>query len=337
MQAQQAEQAQVRVEPAARAEPRQRSNGWAIVAAKEFRDHVRSVRFVILVVLLGLAAAGAVYAVSGEIRDVAEGASGAPFLFLKLFTVAPERIPSFITLVGLLAPLLGIAFGFDAVNSETSQGTLPRLVAQPIYRDDVINGKFVGGLLVIALALSGLVFLVAGVGMFRLGLTPSLSEIVRLFVWLLVTVVYVGFWLGFSILCSVWLRRAATSALVSIALWLVLTLFGGLLFGIVADILSPAGPEAGPLQQIAHARTEQTISHISPAVLFDDSSQALLDPEVRALGFLLPQQVDRAIPSELPLDQSLLLVWPQTVGMIAMTLMAFAAAYVLFMRREIRA
>ena len=42
--------------------------------------------------------------------------------------------------------LFQIAFGFDDISGERSEGTLPRLVSQPIYRDDVINGKFAAGL-----------------------------------------------------------------------------------------------------------------------------------------------------------------------------------------------
>jgi ABC-2 type transport system permease protein len=33
-------------------------------------------------------------------------------------------------------PLLGIAFGFDAINNERAERTLPRLLPQPIWRDD---------------------------------------------------------------------------------------------------------------------------------------------------------------------------------------------------------
>lgn len=310
---------------------------WRVIAAKEFADHVSSVRFVVLLALLGLAASASVYAVAGEIRDVASDAAGAPGLFLKLFTIAPERIPSFLTLVGLLTPLLGIAFGFDAVNAERSQGTLPRLVAQPIYRDDVINGKFVGGLAVIALMLAALVALVAGIGIVRLGLVPNASELARLVVWLVVTVVYVGFWLAFATLCSVAMRRAATSALVAIAAWLTLTLFGGLLVGILADVFSPLPSEPTPEEVIANAQTEQRLARLSPAVLYDEATGVLLNPEARAIGFVLPQQVDRAVHSQLSLDQSLLLAWPQTVGIVALTVIGFAVAYVLFMRQEIRA
>jgi ABC-2 type transport system permease protein len=39
----------------------------------------------------------------------------------------------------------------------------------------------------------------------------------------------------------------------------------------------------------------------------------------------------------LPLQQSLLLIWPQLTGLIAGTLVLFVIGYVLFQRQEIRA
>lgn len=311
--------------------------GWWVVARKELADHLLSVRFVVLLGLLGLAAAGSVYAAASGIRDVAPAASETPALFLRLFTVAPEQIPSFLTLVGFLAPLLGIAFGFDSVNGERSQGTLPRLVSQPIHRDDVINGKFVAGLTVIGLTIAGLSLLVAGVGMVRLGIVPAAEEVYRMLVWLAVTIVYVGFWLAFATLFSVAVRRAATSALMAIAAWLVLTLFAGLLVGLVADAIAPVRDDSTVDELIRNARLEQRLSRVSPGVLYEEATVALLNPEIRTIGFLLPIQVDRAVPGELPLDQSLLVAWPQTVGLVALTVLCFAGAYILFMRQEIRA
>ena len=48
-------------------------------------------------------------------------------------------------------------------------------------------------------------------------------------------------------------------------------------------------------------------------------------------------QLEGAIAGYLPFGQSLLLVWPQLVGMAALTLAVFAIAYVKFMRQEVRA
>ena len=72
-------------------------------------------------------------------------------------------MPAFHEFIGILGPLLGIAFGFDAINGERSPGTLPRLVSQPIHRDEIINGKFVAGIGAIALALGCLIAIVGGV------------------------------------------------------------------------------------------------------------------------------------------------------------------------------
>ena len=310
--------------------------GWRVIAAKELADHLYSGRFVVLLAVLGIATGAAVFAASGGIRDVAPNADGITALFLKLFTVTTDPVPfPLIIFVGFLAPLLGIMFGFDSVNGERAQGTLPRLLSQPIHRDEVILGKFVAGITVIAIMLTALVVFVAGIGIFRLGVTPTATEVSRLFVWLVFAIIYVAFWQGLATLVSVRTTRAATSALIPVGVWLVLALFGGFIFGALADVISPDdGTQAGLIQ---NAQTEHLLSQASPITLFREGSTVLLDPEVRTTGLLTLEQVDRAIVSELNLTQSLGVVWPQMVVLLAMTAALFALAYVSFMRQEVRA
>ena len=310
--------------------------GWRAIARKELADHLLSVRFGVLLVLLGLVAVATVYAAASSIRDAAPQVSGAPALFLGLFVVGPEQFLTFMSLTGFLAPLLGIAFAFDTVNGERAQGTLPRLLAQPIHRDDVINGKFVAALVVIGLMLTALIVLVAGIGILRLGIRPTAEELARMILWLLVLLVYVAFWQGLACVCSVALRRAATSALAAIAVWLVLTLFWATIVGVVASTLAPAPQDATPAEAIRNQQLLTWGGRLSPTGLYTEATLALLAPEAPnnqlvQFGFF------RAIPSVLPVDQSLLTVWPQIVGLVAMTVICFAAAYVLFMRQEVRA
>jgi hypothetical protein len=78
---------------------------WQAVAAKELGDNVRSVRFLILLGLIGAACVAAVISAANFLRDVAEGATDAPSPFLLLFTESPERIPSFVVFLGFLGPL----------------------------------------------------------------------------------------------------------------------------------------------------------------------------------------------------------------------------------------
>lgn len=308
-----------------------RGAGWRVVARKELADHLLSARFVVLIAILGIAAAGAVYAASGGIRSVAPRVVGISGLFLKLFTVTTEPVPfPFVVFVGFLAPLLGIMFGFDAISGERSQGTLPRLLSQPIHRDEIIVGKFVAGLTVIGLMLTALTLFVTGIGAVRLGLAPTPAEVARVLVWLLATIAYVGVWLGLAMLASVTIRRAATSALVGVSIWLVLVLFGPLLFQTAASLIGGNDP-------VAVAQTQVAVARISPLTLYQEVSTLMLDPAQRAVGLVTFGQVDRAIASSLTVGQSLLVIWPQLVALVAVTCFLFAWAFIAFMRQEVRA
>ena len=253
--------------------------GWRVIAAKELGDHLLSVRFIVLLLVLGLAAAIPLYFAADLIRAAAPQASGAPAVFLALFTIGSQdyaflRVDSFVAIV---APLLGLAFAFDAINGERSEGTLPRLLAQPIYRDDVINGKFAAGLAIIGVVLLAVIGIIAGFGIFRLGIVPESEEVVRLVAWIAVTFVYVGLWLAFGLLLSVLVRRAATSALVGFGIWFVLTIFGGLILDIIARAVSPLTGSTIE-EQIGQAQTQQFISRLLPSQLYSEVTAVLLDP-----------------------------------------------------------
>lgn len=315
---------------------KRRRPGWVVIARKEFADHLVSGRFVAVLVVLGLVAVGSVYSAATALSGAASDVSGAPGTFLRLFTVQGDPVPfSFLTFLGFLAPILGIAFGFDAINGERAEGTLPRLVSQPVHRDDVVNGKFVAGLSVVGLMMVVVALVVAGLGIVLLGIVPTAAEVTRLVVWLVAAVVYVGVWLALATLASVRLRSASTSAMVSLGVWLVLALFGGLIAQVVADALAPA--TEAPDAILATARLELGISRLSPIVLYEEAATALLNPSVRSVGLVTFGQLDRAVASELSLSQSLLLVWPQLVGLVAVTVVLFAVAYISFMRQEVRA
>jgi ABC-2 type transport system permease protein len=318
-----------------RREPQFRG-GWRIVARKEFTDHVRSVRFILLVALLSLAGLASVHAAAGPIRDAAEAASDAPSIFLYLFTISPQRVPAFHEFLGILGPLLGIAFGFDAINGERSLGTLPRLVSQPIHRDEIINGKFVAGLTAIALALAAVMAIVGGYGALKLGVGPTASDLARAIAFYVVAVVYIGLWLAMAILLSVLSRRAATAALAGIAIWLLFTLFGGLIAGVVADAVHGVDSNSTAEQVLSNARLELNVRRFSPDQLYRDATGVLLNPDRQSTGIVIADD-SAALPSTLPLTDSLLLAWWQLVAIVGGCVLLFAGAYLTFMRHEVRA
>ncbi|MEJ7748222.1 MAG: ABC transporter permease [Candidatus Limnocylindrales bacterium] len=320
-------------------------SGWTVVGGKEFGDHLLSVRFVVLVIVLGLAAAIPLYFAAAAIRDVASTVTDAQAVFVALFWLAPDvgsggqSLPSVAGFLAYVAPLLGLAFAFDAINGERAEGTLPRLLSQPIHRDDVINGKFVAGLAVIGLVLVAVVGAIAAFGLIRLGIVPAAPELLRIVLWLLVTFVYVSLWLAFGMLLSVVVRRAATSALIGFGAWLLLTFFGGLIVSLIGGVVAPVAGSAE--QQLANNGLQETLRRLLPDTLYREASLTLLNPQVSSVSTPATlgsyAQAQQRIPSLLSLDQSFILVWPQVVALVALTVACFALAYVLFMRQEVRA
>jgi len=309
---------------------------WVLVG-KEIADHIRSWRFIVLLLLILLTCFGSLYtSISNLGKEVAKSndPEGA-FLFLKLFTVSDGSLPPFHVFIGFLGPLLGISLGFDAINSEQNAGTLSRVMAQPIHRDYLINAKFVGALIVISTLFFALGFLIMGLGLIIIGIPPTPQEFLRMIFFILLSILYVAFWLNLAILFSVRFQQAATSALTAIAIWLFFTVFYQIIVNVIAKTLFPAQPE-NPYEMLRYQKFIMNLLGVVPSQLFSDATTVLLRPSFRSLGPLTMEQVYGAIPNPLPLKESLLIVWPQLTGLIAATVVCFACSYYLFMRREIR-
>ena len=308
--------------------------GVGTVALKEAADHMTGARMHLIMLLVLLTAIGAAYGAIGQIKDTtAEDA----YLFLKLFTVAREPLPSFAAFLSFLLPLVAIALGFDAINGEYNRRTMSRLLAQPIYRDAVLFGKFLGGLLVIAIALLTLWLLMTGLGILFLGLPPSGADIVRGVFWLAATLAYAGVWLALAIAFSTVIRSPATSALAALSVWLVLTVFWGMIAPLLAGVVAPIDP-LDPMTILTQFEWQQAIARFSPQTLHGEVTGLLLDPAARSVGPLFYDQLEGAvIGAPLPTLQSLLIVWPQISGLVAAMLVLFTLAYVVFQRQEVRA
>ena len=305
---------------------------------KELADYFTSPRFLILFLLACLASAGALYAAYEGIR----AANILPeFVFLGLFTTPGKTIPSlftFINFIGLFfIPIVGISLGFDAVNKERSSGTLSRILSQPVFRDSVINGKFLAGIFVILIMMLATLLIVSGLGLRLIGVPPTSEEIVRLCLYLVFTVVYGAFWMGLAILFSVLFRSIALSLLSSVALWLFFSFFYILMIApAIANTVAPAtgGTEA---EIIRNVEMQLTLLRFSPNYLFSEATSVLLQPPlVGSLGIITSSEAAFMVASPLSLGQSILLVWPHLTGLTGLTIICFAISYVTFMRQEIR-
>jgi ABC-2 type transport system permease protein len=309
--------------------------GLGPVFMKELSDHLTSVRMTVLTLFVIVFGA---FPVASSLQTLRTVVGADAYLYLRIFTIEPEQVPiSFITALNFIIPLMAIGLGFDSVNSEFNRRTLSRVLSQPIYRDALLLGKFLGALTTLAVGLLALWLIVFGAGLLLLGIPPRGVEVARAFGFLVVAIAYGGVWLAISMLFSVIFRSTATSALCALGMWL----FFFILWPMIANavVLGLAPREITSIDQyVGVQQFAIALQRVSPGTLFSEALLGLLNPETRTLGFMLPTQMRGAIPNApLPLDQSLLLIWPQVTGLIAGMIVVFAAAYVVFQREEVRA
>lgn len=302
---------------------------------KEMSDHISSRRFAIILLLVAATTIASLYGAVTGIPDALK--NNQDFIFLKLYTTSGNAIPSYASFIALIGPFVGLMLGFDAINSERSNGTLNRLVSQPIYRDSVIIGKFLAGASLISIMVFSTGVLIGTAGFLKIGILPSGEELIRVLVYLLYTIVYICFWLAMAMLFSVVCRHSATSALASIALWIFFAIFMSLLAGIIANAAYPVSDQySAAANSLSNYNCNLYLNRISPYYLYTEAVSTILNPAVRAVNAVTVSQLVGAITGYLSLEQSLLLVWPHLTGLLALTLAVFSISYVKFMRQEIR-
>lgn len=315
--------------------------GLCAVFRKELSDHFSSYRFVILFALIAMVSFITSGMVGIHLKDNLESLSKIKFPFLMLFS-ATGTLFSMVQFVAFFGPLIGLVLGFDSINRERAHGTLIKLISQPIYRDAVINGKFLAGVVTIGIMLLSIVLVISGFGLAIVGVIPGIEEIWRLFVYLVLSIIYISFWLGIAILFSIAFRSIATSALATVALWIFLSFFVSLGADVIANAIAPVTKEEETQVEtlIRNASVKRVISLTSPMVLYSEASGIIINPMQKPTRSMLPGPAELILASRfqnpLTLGQSIMVVYPHLVALLAITFISFAISYTIFMVQEIR-
>lgn len=310
--------------------------GLDVVFFRELFDHLTSARMLVLELLVILLGGVVVYFAVDQIRNTT---AEDPFLFLRLFAPPGQSLLSFVVVLSILVPVIAIGLGFDAINGEYNRRTLSRILAQPIYRDALLLGKFLAGLATISISLITLWLLVVGFGLIRLGIPPSGEELGRMLMFLLITIAYAGVWLALAMLFSIIFRSTATAALVALGLWLFLSLLWPALAQVLGEAISPSDIRFAMLGLPTPDTVawQQGLARLSPGTLYGEAVVAMLSPDAQSLTTLLAQFQGRVMGAPLSLGQSILSTWPQIVSLIAGMILLYVVGYVSFQRQEVRA
>jgi len=312
------------------------------VAAKEFSDIVRGKRFLLLVVVFGLVMTAAVANVYLSATQSAGGAGrpGMPTGFLR--SVAS----SLVTMMSYFAPIMGIALGVDAISGEREKGTLKLTLAQPVFRDTLINGKFLAAFLAISLATFIASLVNIGGSVLALGITPTGEDVARLMLFMLFSILFAMTFYGIAALLSTVSKRTTQSVIISVMLWVIFTFVITIIASLIASSMVPISFQPG--QNITRNDPEviaafskrttitETISSVTPNYHFTRIAQYILQVYVNigmGQGAGRLGQIDTRTVS---IMESLGSAWPNILVLMLVTVLTFIASYMLFTRQEVR-
>ncbi|MFB0557529.1 MAG: ABC transporter permease [Candidatus Bathyarchaeia archaeon] len=322
--------------------------GTLTVAQKELRDQFGSKRFMILFGLVLLLSSLAAYQGVDFIRNN----ENAGFVYIFSGT---QMSFSFIQTMVYFGPLLGLALGFDAINKERANGTLSILLGQPIFRDSVINGKFLAGAAALTTLVVGTIGIMSGLAIPMLGFGPTMAEASKIVVLTLLTIVYLVFWMCLGILYSVLTRRTSTSIMASIATWLTFSIVISILASVVSGFLVPlpggsfrtrgeegqegqGGPGGFQIsEEFMEAMQKRsammtTIQRLSPTNLYQEAASDILGMFGGFMRVMGRQEFQRT----LTLNEALAGNWANIAAIVVGLVICFAGSYMMFLRSEIR-
>lgn len=185
-------------------------NRTLLVAGKEFADHLASRRFTLVLLPFLFLCSVSLYegvenyseklaAYSGDTASVPkfEGYPG-------WMPEKPSLLTVFLNLASMVrdySPLLAIATGFDLITRERWSGSLKTLLSRPVFRDEVITGKALGGFAALTLAMS-IAVLIALTLLLLSAIVPSPAELGAILIFWLVSLVYLFTFFSVALLAS---------------------------------------------------------------------------------------------------------------------------------------
>ncbi len=383
-----------------------------IVAEKEFRDHVASKRFLIVFAILLLLSLYGVYTgmdaynqkldqyknpglvlnqpymkelvsslqeriQEAEARgDPAESIQGLRDQ-LNYYTNPPmpsvlEVFSGMVVFFTYLGMILGAAMGFDQIAKEKDEGSLKFLVSSPMYRDAIINGKTIGAIATLAVALAAAFILAIALAMIR-GAVPGLDDLLRIGAFYIASLLYCTVFFAIAMMMSTLTKSTSMAVIGTVGFVVIL-----IVFTVLALVLSSFVAQAimGPMPEMdIGSLMNNSTGGMDISTIFGDTEYGKYMTRLADLQFQITDTVTivsplndfggfmgmgmggigNAILSKTPVQSlslsglstvpstkqislldSLASVWIKLLVLVVYLVVSFAISYVAFMRMDIR-
>ena len=358
------------------------------VARKEFSDHITSRRFIIILGLLLVISTISIYdgienynnsleAYTEQLQHMEEFADP----YKSWMPQKPSIMYVFISMMSymtMLGGILAIAIGFDLVSKEKETRSLKSLLSHPVYRDEIINGKALGGIGALGFAMA-LALAIAVAMLLLFSVVPTVEEFAAILVFGAVSLGFLLAYFAVALTMSTAAKESGNALIYTLVIFFavssLLPMFGAMAANAFAGD-PPEPPEMAPMptpvgrsvtataggyfvstssQDVVNGGTqdpawreyeEDMKTYIEKRRLISDISN-LLSPQMNyytvaiavtnpQLSSMIASPYDTATEEPTGLAGALGRVWMNIAALIVFPSAFFAAAYVKFMRMDIR-
>lgn len=328
-------------------------NRIKLIAIKEAQDHITSLRFLGLLFLLIALCTIQVLSEIGDYFYFIEYYNNAPFLKADLiYTLLdlPYSINVFEGIsnsidIGVYGPIIAIALGFDLITKERETSTLKTMLSVPVYRDEVINGKVFGGIIVITIAVTILFILEFAILLLN-SIVPDISELSYFLTFWIVTIMYLSGIFIMSVMISTVSKSSGMSLIFSVLTFLVLINLVFAVGSFTSDfILSDPMDKYKNIDEndpvlyemsTAYNENKESIYQITSYLSFRMNYYKISSTLLRPQDLLEPEDVENNNRTLPPISELFASLWGYFLFLIAYPVVFFGIAYVKFMRMDLR-
>jgi len=261
-----------------------------------------------------------------------------------------------------LGALLAIAAGFDLVTREKESRSLKTLLSHPVYRDEVIVGKALGGAAALGVVVGLVLALTTGL-LLVLSIVPTAGEVVSILIFGAISLLFLVAWFAVALALSTVARESGNALIFTLMVLFAISALLPMIGAAVGDAVAgpppqlqlpetSAGEIPGAVQEITFTyasnetgsyvldspRHEALVEYREELAMYTEKRRTVTD----VITLLSPQKSYQIVadlvstPGEGSLLESLGSVWAGIAGLIVFPSVFFAAAYTRFMRMDIR-
>ena len=315
----------------------------SIVARKEFTDQITGWRFlVILALFLSLALMGTYTGIEYYQSDLTRYTED--LIAMETADDGPERMmppvappvadiysSMFKTLVSY-GGILALALGFDLVSKEKESRSLKSLLARPVYRDEIINGKALGGVALLALVV-GSALLLSTALLLVFSFVPSPDDLWMILTYAGVTLLFLVTFFSIALALSTLCRKSGSALLLAVVVFILLVFLAPYTTAQVGMALMMEKPDPGAYGGDTSSEGYQAeITAYAEQMKVIESAVNLLSPQM-AVNTLI-NGISRSPGATL--EDTLGKIWSSIAALTIYPVVFFAIAYTRFLRMDIR-